>query len=51
MMNMLYDVIILNSSMLFHILHDYVTFICDIMLNPNSKSKINKNKNKNKEKK
>jgi len=41
--NMLYNIIVLESSMSFYIIHDYVTMtVCTITLTPNSKSKNNK---------
>jgi len=41
--NMLYNIIVLESSMSFYIIHDYVTMtVCTVTLTSNSKSKNNK---------
>jgi len=52
MLNILYDIIILKSSISFY--HDHITVIvscdCDIMLDPTSRSPCIKNKEKKKKK-
>ena len=56
MVSILYNIIVLESSIFFYVIYDlvtcdrYVTVIYNIILIPNFKSKNNKIKNKNKNK-